>query len=164
HHCHEPLQRSQRPRPPGEAALALGADRVIDYRTTSVADYVEALTGGQGFDVVFDTVGMGNLDGSFQAARAGGTVVTCVARSTHDLSPLHAKGLSLHVVFMLLPLLTGRGRERHGEILRRVSELVDAGKLRPLIHERRYSFDEVPAAHAALEAGEAFGKILIRIG
>ena len=59
-------------------------------------------TNGNGFEVIFDTVGGKNLDNSFEAAAINGTVVTIAARSTHDLSPLHAKGLSLHVTFMAL--------------------------------------------------------------
>ena len=73
--------------------------------------------GWQRLQRVFDTVGGKCLDDSFQATRIGGTVVSIAARSTHDLTPVHAKSLSLHVVFMLLPILRGEGRERHGEIL-----------------------------------------------
>ncbi|HGY9628812.1 TPA: hypothetical protein ACOJQA_000585 [Pseudomonas putida] len=42
-------------------------------------------------------------------------------------SPLHAKALSLHVIFMLLPMLTGEGRAEHGRILKEVAALCDAG-------------------------------------
>ena len=68
-------------------------------------DYVDEFTDGQGFNVVLDTVGTDTMDRSFQAAADNGIVVTIAARSTHDLSLLHSKGLTLHVVFMPLPLL-----------------------------------------------------------
>ncbi|MBF0623458.1 MAG: zinc-binding dehydrogenase [Magnetococcales bacterium] len=150
---------------PAKAALAreLGADHTIDYRTTPLEDYRAATPGGRGFDLVFDTVGTTTLDASFQAARVGGTVVTCVARSTHDLSPLHLKGLSLHVVFMLLPLLTGRDRKRHGTIMERAATLVDAGRLRPLIHPERFPLERVTAAHALVASGQALGKVLVTL-
>jgi NADPH2:quinone reductase len=143
------------------AAKELGADHVINYRETDVSDYVGEYTGGRGFDVVFDTVGTDTMDRSFQAAADNGNVVTIAARSTHDLSPLHGKGLTLQVVFMLLPLLRGHGRAAHGKILRRASELVEEKKLKPLMDGNTFSFEDVGRAHAHLEAGKASGKIAV---
>lgn len=140
-------------------ARALGADVTINYRTTSVADYVAQYTAGKGFDVVLDTVGGEALSASFAAVKTAGTVVTIAARSTQDLSPLHAKGATLHVVLMLLPMLTSHNRAHHGHILRSVAALVDAGRLRPLIHAQAFSFLDVAQAHATLERGVAIGKI-----
>ena len=65
----------------------LGADHTIFYTRENPEEYVHSATQGQGYDVVFDTVGGDNLDASFAAARVGGTVVNIAARSTHDLSP-----------------------------------------------------------------------------
>ncbi|WP_126429740.1 zinc-dependent alcohol dehydrogenase family protein [Brevibacillus marinus] len=142
-------------------ARDLGADHLINYREQSVAEYVERLTDGEGFDLVFDTVGGENLDRSFQAAKRNGSVVTIAARSTHDLSPLHSKGLSLHVVFMLIPLLYGSHREQHGHILRSVAQIVDDGKLRPLLDLRSFTFAEAAEAHRHLESGQAIGKVTL---
>lgn len=148
---------------PEKQAIAreLGADHVIDYRSVPVADYVAQYTGGKGFDVVFDTVGGGNIDHSFEAVRALGQVVLIAARTSHDLSPLHSKGVSLHVVLMLLPMLLGRGVARHGDILRRAADLVANGRLRPLIDPRRFAFEQVGEAHALLESGKAVGKVVL---
>ena len=76
---------------------------------------------------------------------------------------MHVKGLSLHVVFMLIPMLHDAGREAHGRILREIAALVDAGRLRPLIDPERFPLDRVAAAHAKLEAGRALGKLVIDI-
>jgi NADPH2:quinone reductase len=65
--------------------------------------------------------------------------------------------LTLHIEKMSIPLLRGVGRERQGDILREVANLVDEGKLRPLIHEQRFSFDEVNEAHALYETKEHNG-------
>ncbi len=143
------------------AARKLGADHVILYTATSVADYVAEYTSGKGFDVVFDTVGTDTMDRSFEAAADNGVVVTIAARSTHDLSPLHGKGLTLNVVFMLLPLLRGSGRSAHGEILRQAGILIEDGKLRPLVDEETFTFEDVGKAHARLESGKATGKIAL---
>jgi NADPH2:quinone reductase len=51
----------------------------IDYRSTTVEQYVTAHTDGEGFDVVYDTVGDATLDASFSAARYyHGHVVSCL--------------------------------------------------------------------------------------
>ena len=142
--------------------LELGADRMINYKQTDVNSYVQSETGGEGYDIVFDTVGGKCLDNSFQAAKIGGSVVSIAARSTHDLTPVHIKSLSLHVVFMLLPILRDQGRERHGEILRELTNLVEIGKVRPLLHEEAFDFQEVGRAHEALESGNAIGKVALR--
>ncbi len=64
------------------AALArsLGADETVNFRTEKVEDYVARLTQGKGFDVIFDTVGGGNLVNSFAAAAQGGRIVTTDVR------------------------------------------------------------------------------------
>lgn len=62
---------------------------------------------------------------------------------------------------MSIPLLTGVGRERHGEILREVAKLVDAGRLKPLIHQQRFPFEKVNEAHSLFEAKRHIGKIVL---
>lgn len=145
-----------------EIVRGFGAEP-IDYRAETVADYVQRLTGGRGFNVVFDATGGKDIATSFAAARLNGQVVTIVAQYTADLTPMHVKGLSLHVVFMLIPMLHDAGREAHGRILREIAALVDAGRLRPLIDPERFPLDRVAAAHAKLEAGRALGKLVIDI-
>ena len=147
------------------AALArtLGADETINFREEAVEAYVARLTGTRGFDVVFDTIGGDNLPSSFAAAAYEGRVATTNARTTQDLAPLHAKALSFHVVFMLLPMLRGFGRERHGLILRKLAAMVDDGKLRPLIDDNRFTLETAPDAHWRLVSGEAYGKVVIDI-
>lgn len=139
----------------------LGADVAINYREQSVEEYVKEYTNGKGFDIVFDTVGGENLDRSFQAAAVYGTVLAIAARSTHDLSPLHAKALSLHITFMLLKVINKDYRQDHGKILREVTNLVEEGKLYPLVDEKIFTFDEVSEAHAFMESNKAIGKIVL---
>jgi NADPH2:quinone reductase len=135
----------------------------IFYKEKSVTEYVNACTGGTGFEFVLDTVGGENVATSFAAAAVSGTVVSISTRTTADLSPLHAKGLSLHVVFMLIPMLYNRGNERsrQGEILRELAALVDAGKVAPLLDSEKFSFTQAAAAHARLESGQAIGKVVL---
>lgn len=144
-------------------ARGLGADDIVDYRAEQVGDYVARLTSGRGFDAIFDTVGGLNLASSFEAAATGGRIATTNARVTLDIGAMHGKALSLHVVFMLLPMLRGPGRERHGAILRELAASVDAGKIRPLLDARRFTLETAAEAHAHLGSGQAHGKIVIDI-
>jgi NADPH2:quinone reductase len=147
------------------AALAksLGADETINFLEEKPAAYTERLTAGRGFDVVIDTIGGDNLPNSFAALAYDGRIATTNARTTQDLGPLHAKAASLHVVFMLLPMLRGPGRDRHGRILRTLAEMADAGKLRPLIDDSHFTLETAPDAHRRLESGNAHGKVVIDI-
>lgn len=144
-----------------ELARSLGADEIIYYLDETVSDYVQRLTGGQGFDVVFDTVGGANLGQSFAATRVNGNVLAIAARGQHDLSLLHARGLSLHVVFSLAPLVYGVNPGRIGDILTAVTQSVELGSLKPLIDPQRYALVDVAAAHRAVESGAVVGKALV---
>lgn len=142
-------------------AKELGADYSIPYREVSVKEYVEKYTDGKGFSLVFDTVGGHNLDRSFEAASLNGTVLTIAARSTHDLTPLHSKSLSLHVIFMLLKLLDEEKRFEHGDILRNITKVIEENRLKPLLDKKTFSFEEVGEAHDYLESGNAVGKVVL---
>jgi len=148
----------------GDAQLAL-IERLgavpIHYKTTSVEQYVAQHTAGAGFDVVFDSVGGANMAKSFEAAALNGQVASTVGLCELDLSTAHFKGLSLHVVFMLIPMLHDRGREAHGAILRELTRIVEADGLRPVLDERDYSLAEAGAAHARLQSGSAMGKVVV---
>ncbi|QDV62087.1 zinc-dependent alcohol dehydrogenase family protein [Crateriforma conspicua] len=148
----------------GDKQLALieklGAT-AINYKSESVQQYVEKHTGGDGFDVVFDSVGGANLTKSFEAARLNGQIATTVSMIELDLTPAHFKGLSLHVVFMLIPMLHNYRRSDHAEILADVTRIAEAGDLTPVLDEEKFSLNDAGAAHARLESGKGMGKVVI---
>jgi NADPH2:quinone reductase len=142
-------------------ARELGASETILYRGLSVEDYVNQYAEGKGYDIVFDTVGTDNLDASFQATRFGGTVVNIAARSTHDLSPMHARSLTLHVVFLVGQIANPMNRHSIRPRLEKLREMAENGELRPLIDQQQFEFEDVADAHAYLESGEAIGKVVL---
>ncbi len=135
----------------------------IDYTKETVTDYVGAHTDGAGFDVVFDSVGGANLTNSFEATALNGNVATTVSLLEIDLTPAHFKGLSLHVVFMLIPMLYNHKREDHGAILSKLAEIVDAGALKPLLDEQEFGLKDVGKAHDRLSSGQAIGKVVVEV-
>ncbi len=146
--------------PQMELITRLGAT-AINYKTESVEQYVAKHTGGAGFDLVFDSVGGVNMANSFEAAALNGQVASTVSLCELDLTTAHFKGLSLHVVFMLIPMLHDHQREAHGKILRSLTEITEAGGLKPVLDETQFSLEEVGQAHARLESGQAMGKVVV---
>ncbi|WP_221629176.1 zinc-binding dehydrogenase [Humibacillus xanthopallidus] len=142
---------------------ALGAEP-IDYRATTVEQYVASATGGEGFDVILDTLVGATLDASFGAVRRyTGHVVSIIGWGTHSLAPLSFRGATYSGVFTLLPLLTGLGRAHHGVILRAAATMADAGRLQPILDPGVFDLSSVMDAHALVESGSARGKVVVTV-
>lgn len=122
-------------------------------------------TDGEGFDIVYDTVGGATLDASFNAVKTyTGHVLSCLGWGQHSLAPLSFRGASYSGVFTLMPLLTGKGREHHGQILREAAVLVESGQLRIKLAQRRFGLEQVNEAFAQVAEGRGAGKTVVDIG
>jgi NADPH2:quinone reductase len=148
----------------GRSAMveALGAT-AIDSSQVSVEDYVATHTAGRGFDIVYDTAGGTSLDASFKAIARFGHVVSALGWGTHALAPLSLRAATYSGVFTLLPLLTGEGKARHGEIMRECTRLAEAGLLATRVDARRFNLHSVGDAHALIENRQAQGKVVIDV-
>lgn len=142
-------------------AKKLGADVTINYKNTTVEEYVRDNTNNCGFDLVLDTVGGENIDQSIKAAAPYGQVVSILSSDKIDLDQAFVKNLSLHFVFQPLPLLNGMKRAHYGEILKQIASLVDRGIIKPLLDANQFTMNDVAKAHDHLEQGHAIGKIVI---
>ena len=152
-------------------ANAVGADphfnlpaAYTDEYVREFARYVEQHTAGQGFDIVFDTVGGTVLDASFDAVRRyTGHVVSALGWGTHRLAPLSFRGATYSGVFTLLPLLTGEYREHHGRIMAEATQMAEAVRLKPRVDPTRFTLDTVEAAHRLVAEGSARGKVIVDV-
>jgi NADPH2:quinone reductase len=136
----------------------------INYQEQAVESYLAEHTGGEGFDIVYDTVGGSTLDDSFLAAKVHtGHVVSCLGWGTHKLAPLSFRAATYSGVFTLLPMLSGRNRRHHGNILRQAAALAEAGKLKPLLNAERFTMQTALEAHHAVESGKSSGKVVVDI-
>ncbi len=143
------------------AVEKLGA-RFVD-RAITPAELVSQCTGGQGFDIVFDTAGGASLDAAFAMVRRFGHVVSALGWGQHLLAPLSFRAASYSGIFTLLPLLTDEGREHHGEILAQAAALAEAGQLVPSLDSRRFTLQTANRAYQAVADGTARGKLIIDI-
>jgi NADPH:quinone reductase len=136
----------------------------IDYQADTVAGYVARYTNSDGFDIVYDTVGGTTLDDSFQAVRPyTGHVVSCLGWGVHKLAPLSFRGATYSGVFTLMPMLTGKGRAHHGQILREATKLAETGKLIALLNPERFTFETALEAHLVVQSSTAVGKVVIEV-
>ncbi|MFT4064838.1 zinc-dependent alcohol dehydrogenase family protein [Paraburkholderia sp.] len=134
----------------------------IDYTSTTIEQYLRQYTGGKGFDVVYDTVGGDTLEASLGATLPYGRVVSCAAYGTHNLATSSFRCADISGVFVLYPMLGGERRAHHGAILREITALVEAGKIRPIVDPRRFTLDTAMEAHDAAEAGATI-KVVIDV-
>ena len=124
---------------------SLGADHVVDYTTT---DFTRS---GRRYDLILDTVGNRSVADLRRALAEGGKAAVTGFTSVARLLGVSLRGgkdiamVQAHVTAEDLELL---------------SELIEAGKVRPQI-DRRYPFAEIPAAIAYLEQGRARGKVVV---
>jgi NADPH:quinone reductase-like Zn-dependent oxidoreductase len=135
---------------------ALGADHLINYRTTPEwGKAARALTGGQGVDHVVEVGGAGTLNNSIRAVRVGGTL------SMIGVLAGPAKELALPLVVMQYLRLQGvtvGSREGFEAMLRAMSQ----HKLKPVI-DRVFPFEEAKSAFEHLRSGAHFGKVVISL-
>ena len=141
-----------------------GADAVFFYDSGKFADAVREVTGGQGVDVVYDSIGRTSLRDSFRAARTRGLIVNYgnVSGSVTDLDPLELGEAGS--LFLTRPRLADHLRDA-AEIKRRADDIFGAlldGSLRIAI-AGRYTLENVAEAHAAYEERRMVGKPVLDI-
>ncbi|MDR3680613.1 MAG: zinc-dependent alcohol dehydrogenase family protein [Flavipsychrobacter sp.] len=136
----------------------------IDFTSESVEDYVSKHSDDEGFDIVLDTVGGPTLDASFKAVKVYvGHAVSILGWGTHSIAPLSFRGGTYSGVFTLLPLITGKHRAHHGEIMSEATAMIEAGKLTPIIDPTGYSFETIEEAYKAVIDGTSNGKVIVNI-
>ncbi|MBS3940155.1 MAG: quinone oxidoreductase, partial [Actinobacteria bacterium] len=141
----------------------LGADEVIRYRDVDIAQTVRELTGGQGVEVVYDSVGADTFDASLDCLRPRGMMVL-FGSSSGKVAPiapdiLNPKGS----LFLTRPTVKHYVATRDELEWRAhaLFELVAQGQLEVHVHDR-YPLDDVQRAHTDLESGTTAGKLLLQ--
>ena len=135
----------------------------IDYNTP-VEEYVKEYTQGEGFDVILDTVGGAVLDASFKAAKQyTGHVASILGWGNHALAPLSFRGATYSGVFTLYPLISGKNREQHGEILKKAAEMIENKQLVPILDPEDYTLDTIQTAYDNITNGKTKGKVVVSV-
>ena len=138
----------------------LGADHGIDRTQSGIAEAARALTNGIGVDLVIDMAGGAGFADLMKATRYGGRLVTVGAASgsfaSADLMALTVGGLTLKGLMFGKDMASDRGRAIVSDYLATVGR----GDMNMPIHAR-YPLADAAAAHAAMEDGQLFGRVLL---
>jgi NADPH:quinone reductase-like Zn-dependent oxidoreductase len=122
----------------------LGADVAIDYTKTKFEDVAKDV------DVVLDPVGRDTLARSYAVVKKGGIIVTLVARPDQaQLDKYGIRGISLSV-------------KPDGNELAEITQLIEAGKIKPIVSQVFPLTDAVKATQLA-ETHHTRGKLVLKI-
>lgn len=124
---------------------SLGADEIIDYRTTPFQDVARNV------DMVFDTQGGAVQEASWSVLKPGGILVSCSTPPSKD----KAAALGVRQAFVFI--------QPNAAILDQLAALVEGGHLRTLIGAE-FALADLALAHELSETGHARGKIAIHVG
>ncbi|NML06508.1 NAD(P)H-quinone oxidoreductase [Sphingomonas sp. G-3-2-10] len=144
-------------------AVAHGADHAINYKTEDFVDRVKAITGGKGVNVVLDMVGGDYVPRNLK----------CLAEDGRHVSIATQGGLTaeipiFHIMRNRLTLTGSTLRPRDtafktlvaDELHRTVWPFVEEGRLKPVI-DGTFPLDQAAKAHARMDSGGHFGKIVL---
>ena len=135
-----------------EQARRIGADEA--FPTEGFASPVRELTGKRGVDVIFDSVGAATVDEDLKAVRLGGRIVSCGSTSGPKVTLLWPRLFFKHAD--ILGSTMGNASEFES-----VLEMIGQG-VKPVV-DSTYPLAEVEKALAHLDAGEQFGKLILRV-
>ncbi|HUI74080.1 MAG TPA: zinc-binding dehydrogenase, partial [Candidatus Acidoferrum sp.] len=138
-----------------EKARQLGADEVIHHHIMRIHKEVRRLTERHGVDVVFEHVGSVTWEESVASLARGGRLVTCGSTTGYDAK------IDIRFVFSRQLSILGSYMGTKSE-LATVLKLVSAGRLKPVI-DRVLPLANCSDAHAYLEQGKQFGKVVLTI-
>lgn len=147
-----------------ELAKQLGADTVINYKTTDVPRAVKEATDGKGVDVYFETLPPTDFDATVDVMANRGRVVVMAGRQARPVfpnGPFYVKGLSLFG-FVMFAMTADEQRACANDM----NSWAASGQLRPLIG-KTFPLSEAAAAHRLQEentvgkAGTLVGKVLV---
>jgi NADPH:quinone reductase len=147
------------------AVAKLGADRAINYRDEDYVAVAKDFTGGKGVDLILDMVGGDYVARNIDAASVEGRIVQIAFLKTAKVE------LSLDAIMRKRLIYTGstlrpRSVAQKGAIaaaLRaKVWPLLEAGKVRPLIHAT-FKLADAAKAHATMEADTHIGKLVLTV-
>jgi NADPH:quinone reductase-like Zn-dependent oxidoreductase len=122
----------------------LGADEFIDYTTTHFEDVVHNV------DVVLDTVGGDTLERSWKVLRKGGILVSIVGSPTSEQAAAYSVRAATFIV------------QPDREQLTRIGELIDAGRIHPVI-EAVMPLSQARQAYERGQGGHASGKVVLQV-
>lgn len=147
------------------AALAIGADHAIDYKSADFVDEVARITGGAGVHLVLDMVAGDYVARNLKCLGEDGRHVTIAVqggtRAEINMAAVMSRRLTL-TGSTLRPRSKAFKAALVAELRDTVWPLVGEGALRPVM-DQTFALGDVAAAHQRMEAGSHIGKIVLKV-
>ena len=136
-----------------ERVRELGADVVYDRGQVDYSRELWKDTAKRGVEIVLDSVGSATWPANVRALARGGRLIVYGATTGHEAQ------LDLRQVFWKQLEVVGSTMANRAEF-RAVMDHVFTGRLQPVV-DAVWPLERAADAHARLEAGEAFGKVVL---
>lgn len=146
-----------------QVALSIGADEVINYRTTDFVEKTLALTENKGVDMVVDLIGGDYVSKNYTVAAKFGRII--------QIGVMKGNPENLNLMPLMIKRLThtgstmrSRNAQEKAEIAHQLAihvwPLFQQGKIKPIIN-KTYPMTEAAEAHRHMESGDLIGKIVL---
>jgi NADPH2:quinone reductase len=146
------------------ACVRLGAERAINYRDEDFVAVVKQATGDRGVDVILDMVAGDYIPRELDALAEGGRLVF-IATLGGSKAGIDAATIMRRRLTLTGSTLRARPVAFKGALARQLHDkvwpLLEAGKLRPVIHQV-FPAAEAARAHALMESSAHIGKLVLQ--
>lgn len=141
---------------------SLGADVIINHSAPDFAGRILAAAPG-GVDYLFSSQSGGRTALFTEVVRPFGQIVAIDDATDVDLMALKDKSISWHWEFMFTRARHGFELESQRDLLTRIAELIDTGRIRTTLTQMLspLAADTLREAHRIVESGRAIGKIVV---
>jgi acyl transferase domain-containing protein/NADPH:quinone reductase-like Zn-dependent oxidoreductase/short-subunit dehydrogenase/acyl carrier protein len=145
-----------------ELLAALGVPHVMDSRSLAFADEVRRLTGGEGVDIVLNSLSGEAIDLSLSLLRPYGRFIEIGKTDIFKNRKIGMRALRKNISVLVADLLGALGARRDlaRSMLQEVMGRVDSGSLRPLPH-RVFPVARTADAFRSMAQAKHIGKLLI---
>jgi phthiocerol/phenolphthiocerol synthesis type-I polyketide synthase C len=139
-----------------------GADHVLDSRDLAFCNEVLEISGGQGVDVVLNSLSGEAMERSLEVLRPFGRFLELGKRDLYLNRRIHMRPLRQNISYFAIDIdqLPMRRPELARELLGEVSAALSNGEIRPLAH-RIFSFGELDDAIRLMQSSGHIGKLVL---
>ncbi|HXC13142.1 MAG TPA: SDR family NAD(P)-dependent oxidoreductase [Stellaceae bacterium] len=139
-----------------------GADHVLDSRDLGFADAIRQITGGEGVDIVLNSLSGDAMERSLEVLKPFGRFLELGKRDFYLNRRLHLRPLRQNVSYFAIDVdqLPLRRPALARSLLGEISALLVEGAIRPLAH-RVFRFSEIDDAFRLMQSSGHIGKLVL---
>ncbi len=147
------------------ACMQLGAEKAINYKTADFVEEIKSATNGKGVDVILDMVAGDYVPRELKCLSDDGRLVLIAflrgSIANVDFNEVLRRRLVI-TGSTLRPRPTAFKGAIAKNLLNRVWPLIEAGKIKPVMHST-FVLKDASKAHALMESSEHIGKIVLTV-